>query len=510
MSSREDAEKVKNGFDSVNVMFGGIGTMKGLAADGLKLPEPKGDPQSIADRANDYVKAAPKADAVSVELGKISSGGIPQVWVGEASEKASEVVNAAAKEVDRVVTTYQDVGRELDILAEALALAKAKYTDGYAAMVGVRNELDEVNNPFDFEAAEEIKGKGQSAAAMLRDAHVLAEDAGKKAASRLDDLASQARAGKLSSSHLTSADKLVLTQAAAPGGPEDVNAILTANDAERAGDRLDALSDADRARMDQMLDNAKSPQERAYLMKALAAGHNVGDIEDFDRKIHAHGDDPQWLRDRLTPIVTEDHDTTTGQNDEVTYKGEGWSQGQRPTCVAYSTMTARAQVDPLYSLDLTTGGHPDDPKYDNPQAFHDRAVDESERIYDKGREVGWHPFGQGDGMNTKQGIDVANREISPATGGHYEHKDLDNTEDRRNVLPEIEHAVDNGKPVPVQVRGDGGHQMMIIGHEGDKLQIYNPWGHTVWVSEDDFVNGHMDKASDSRLPNADGVHLPRD
>ncbi|MFF4805674.1 hypothetical protein ACFY1U_46120 [Streptomyces sp. NPDC001351] len=39
---------------------------------------------------------------------------------------------------------------------------------------------------------------------------------------------------------------------------------------------------------------------------------------------------------------------------------------------------------------------------------------------------------------------------------------------------------------------------------------YNPWGQTTWVSEDDFVNGHMDKASDSRMPDAYAVHLPAD
>ncbi|MFF3766981.1 hypothetical protein ACFYYR_23225 [Streptomyces sp. NPDC001922] len=42
-----------------------------------------------------------------------------------------------------------------------------------------------------------------------------------------------------------------------------------------------------------------------------------------------------------------------------------------------------------------------------------------------------------------------------------------------------------------------GHQMMVIGQEGDMLQIYNPWGQTPWVSEDDFVNGH--KASGCRM-----------
>jgi hypothetical protein len=55
-----------------------------------------------------------------------------------------------------------------------------------------------------------------------------------------------------------------------------------------------------------------------------------------------------------------------------------------------------------------------------------------------------------------------------------------------------------------------GHAMMIIGQEGDMLQVYNPWGTTTWVSEDDFVNGRMDKASDNRMPDAYAVHLPAD
>jgi hypothetical protein len=61
----------------------------------------------------------------------------------------------------------------------------------------------------------------------------------------------------------------------------------------------------------------------------------------------------------------------------------------------------------------------------------------------------------------------------------------------------------------VSVRGDdSGRQMMIIGQEGDKLQIYNPWGFTTWVSEDDFINGNMAGASDDRLPTPTSVRLP--
>lgn len=41
------------------------------------------------------------------------------------------------------------------------------------------------------------------------------------------------------------------------------------------------------------------------------------------------------------------------------------------------------------------------------------------------------------------------------------------------------------------------------------LQIYNPWGTTTRVSEDDFVNGDMGKASNGELDNAYQVYVPR-
>lgn len=350
---RRDAERIKHAFDSVPLYLGGIGLMKKIAEDGLRLPAPQGNPGLLADRAGGYVKAMPQADQVSVDLSKISTTDVPQVWVGEASQRASDVNSAAAKEVDRLVAVYGEVGKELDMLSDALQTAQAKHQDGHAAMRAVRADLDTVPDLFglfDTGRAEQIKRNGQAAAGLLRDAAVIADEAGRKAASRLNDLASQARAATLSNAHLDSVDTLVLTQAAAPGDPEDLNAILTTNDAERAGQYLDRMSEQDRSRIDALLDNATSPQEKAYLMKALAAGHDINAIQDFSSKIHAHGGDPQWLRDRLTPILTEDHDTTTGVWDSVRYQGAEWTQGQRPTCVAYSTMVARAQADPLYGV----------------------------------------------------------------------------------------------------------------------------------------------------------------
>ncbi|MCZ0988665.1 hypothetical protein O1M54_28555 [Streptomyces diastatochromogenes] len=330
--------------------------------------------------------------------------------------------------------------------------------------------------------------------------------------------AAEARAGKMHSGQLTAVDQLMLADTSGKAGAADYNEILTANDLERSGRAMDKLSPADRTRMDQLLANAKSPQEKAYLMKALAAGHGVDDIETFDGKIH--GKDPAWLQRHLSPIVTQgdslkDEGTDPGSGANVntdlqSFDGQQWSQGgdgSEGTCVASSTVTARAMADPVYALGLTGGPSGQE---DDPAAFRRRLVDEQHRVHQEG-----HGGANWNGMDLGGKTEVVNKEISPETGSSYELHEVRDADARRNVLPDIEKAVAEGKPVPIGVEGytDGkrsGHAMMIIGQEGDKLQIYNPWGQTTWVSEDDFVNGGMAKASDNQLPDAYAVHLPQD
>ncbi len=254
-------------------------------------------------------------------------------------------------------------------------------------------------------------------------------------------------------------------------------------------------------------------------MKALAAGHGVNDIETFGKKIH--GKDPAWLQEHLTPIVTqgdslknEGTDPSNGSNintDLQSFRGQQWAQGgdgSEGTCVASSTVTARAMVDPVYALSLTGGPSGQE---NDPAAFRRRLVEEQHRVHTEGKGgANWN------GMDQKGKTEVLNKEVSPDTGTSYELQEVRDADARRNVLPEIEKAVAEGKPVPIGVEGyddqgkRSGHAMMIVGQEGDMLQIYNPWGQTTWVSEDDFVNGGMAKASNNGLPDAYAVHLPQD
>jgi hypothetical protein len=164
---------------------------------------------------------------------------------------------------------------------------------------------------------------------------------------------------------------------------------------------------------------------------------------------------------------------------------------------------ARANVDPLYALQLTTGGHPGDPAYDSADGFSQRLREEQQRVYDDGRNWVQDLFGA-DGMTSGQSEDIANDNIAPRTGVQYESHDMDDADERRAALDRAERAVDQGIPVPFATES---HEMLIVGHDGDMIQVYNPWGYTVWMKEEDFINGDL-SAVQQKTPATD-IRLPR-
>ncbi|BCM67565.1 MULTISPECIES: WXG100 family type VII secretion target [Streptomyces] len=493
----------------------------------LFVPEPEGDPATLESLAKRYRGQVDKAGDLHDRVNKVARKGLPEVWVGDTSVRASDAVAAAARAATQMSEAFDGGAKALVTLADALERAKKQDADGRAKVADARRQLGGKDGFFD-RMVETDEEKAELAAArtlaaagvdLMHQGAVTADDAVRAAARDLNKWAAEARAGKLRTDDLTAVDRLMLADTSGAAGAADYNEILTANELARSGQAMEKLSAADRARMEQLLAGASSPQEKAYLMKALAAGHGVNDIETFGKKIH--GKDPAWLQEHLTPIVTqgdslknEGTDPSNGSNintDLQSFRGQQWAQGgdgSEGTCVASSTVTARAMVDPVYALSLTGGPSGQE---NDPAAFRRRLVEEQHRVHTEGKGgANWN------GMDQKGKTEVLNKEVSPDTGTSYELQEVRDADARRNVLPEIEKAVAEGKPVPIGVEGyddqgkRSGHAMMIVGQEGDMLQIYNPWGQTTWVSEDDFVNGGMAKASNNGLPDAYAVHLPQD
>ena len=186
------------------------------------------------------------------------------------------------------------------------------------------------------------------------------------------------------------------------------------------------------------------------------------------------------------------------------FDGQKWVQGgdgSEGTCVASSTVTSRAMVDPLYALELTGGP---DGQEDDPEAFKRAWWPNSTGCTPKATAArsgpAWAPRGRSGSPTPPSAAPPvtttsARTWTAPTTAGGPDRS--------------REGGGAEGKPVPVDVKSDdGAHAMTIIGQEGDMLQIYNPWGTTTWVSEDDFINGHMGKASNSELNDAYSVYVP--
>ncbi|MGW2417946.1 peptidoglycan-binding protein [Streptomyces sp. NPDC001709] len=498
----------------------------------LFVSAPAGDTATLESLGKRYRGQVDKAGELHDRVNKVARKGLPEVWVGDTSVLAGAAVGAAVRAVTKMSEAFQGGAKALHALADALGTAKKQDADGRAKLRQAKQTLGPEDSFFDLgnliETDQEKRAKkaaldaGRTLATdgveLMHRAAVAADDAVRAAVRDLNKWAAEARAGKMHTGRLSAVDRLMLADTSGKDGAPDYNEILTANDLERSGRAMDQLSPADRARMDQLLAGAKTPQEKAYLMKALAAGHGVDDIQTFDGKIH--GKDPAWLQRHLSPIVTgadslKDEGTDPGNGANIntviqSFDGQKWAQGgdgQEGTCVSSTTVTARAMVDPVYALSLTggPGGQEDDPA-----AFRQRLIAEQHRMHVEG-----HGGANWDGMDLRGQSEISNKEISPETGSSYDLHVVRDPDSRRDILPQIEKSVADGKPVPFDAEGytNGrrhGHSMMIVGHEGDKLEVYNPWGQTTWVSEDDFVNGGMAKASDNRLPNAYAVHLPQD
>ncbi|MFI5501440.1 hypothetical protein ACIA5E_20455 [Nocardia asteroides] len=470
------------------------------------IPAPKGNKDTIDQLSDGYGKASGPTDTAALDLANASARELPEVWVGRTANLAGDVVVAVAEDVELAAAVFGRARTILATLADGITAAVKAHT---SAQDPLRRAVDACEDN-DWLTA---KSYGTSAAELLASAITTAETAGTDAARDLRALTAQARAAVMDSGNLSDADRIVLAETSTGDGAQGQNIILTTDAADRAAARLDEMSETDRQKVTELLSNAKSPQERAYLMKTLAAGHSAEELTQFANTIHPYGDDPTWLREHLTPFTNTDNTTT------ASYKDGSWTQGGYPTCVASSTVMARAMVDPSYTLMLTTGNNPGDPASTSKEAFLSRLRDEQATLYDRGREEGSiigdiGQFFGNDGMQTDEGEFVADQQIGAYTGKDYEHVVVDSEQSRREVLDDIYSAVDNGSPVPFQARDDdGGHQMMVIGHDGDRLQVYNPWGVISWISADDFVNGKIDNLpteGQGTVPNRlYGVTLPR-
>jgi hypothetical protein len=113
--------------------------------------------------------------------------------------------------------------------------------------------------------------------------------------------------------------------------------ILGKFQAERAQKKLEDMDGISRFVFNGLQAAAQSPQEKEYLLKALAAGHNIKEIADFAKEIR--GKSPEWMHNNLR--LTGDADGAPGLKQQ-------WSMSCGPT----TTQVIHGELDPIYALSV--------------------------------------------------------------------------------------------------------------------------------------------------------------
>jgi hypothetical protein len=306
-------------------------------------------------------------------------------------------------------------------------------------------------------------------------------DAADEVRGRLADVAGAARAAAAWQGG-TRPDQAVVLADLWIGTAGADNGILSPAQLTLVGQLRAQLPPDQRAKLDALLAQATTDEERAYLLKAFAAGHSVDDLVAFDAQIHGHAD----LQGRLSPVSAgrtggaviswvdangDVHQVSLQQTDET-------------TCGSNAILIARLMNDPIYALQFTAGNPTD------PQVVQDRLRKEEARIHDSTNLIWPEALG-----TTPWGVSNELDRHAKEMGTGYDWHLVDDT-DPRSVDPAMRSAVtaaDQGHPVPVLI-GDGTprHYVLLVGHEGDNLVFYDPAdGGVKQIPNGDFLDGHM-------------------
>ncbi|HEY0699827.1 MAG TPA: hypothetical protein VGD43_18695, partial [Micromonospora sp.] len=243
-----------------------------------------------------------------------------------------------------------------------------------------------------------------------------------------------------------------------------------------AGRRAEPDGDAEELR--RLVTAAGSVTERAYLVKAIGAGHGAGTLREFAAAVR--GRDAGWLHHHLTLLDRGG----PGQQDRF---GVEVDQFDPFTCGTTSAIVARAEADPVYALALTRGL---EPPYDarDREEFDRRLSAEQRRVHRETtrwwpRRLGTLPAGVTGWLDRH------------VPGVRHRWRPVDDTDPRdvSGALRDVLRAVDAGHAVPVLVGGAvPRHYVLVVGHSGADLLIFEPTsGDTVRATAADVLAGRL-------------------
>ena len=272
--------------------------------------------------------------------------------------------------------------------------------------------------------------------------------------------------------------------------------ILGSAQSERSDAMLKKLPAADQEKVKKLMTGAKSEAEKQYLLKGVASGHSVTELQEFATKIQ--GKDATWMRDHLSLTSSS---TGTGVKQQ-------WSM----SCNATTVEAVKGQMDPLYALKM----HEENPdldkadEYDGTKTNPKLAKDQKAMLTSdyKGGVAGAGTSG-GDAVARKSGQAAGGRwaddllnNNSDTTGITYSTKQIGGTTTVSDAVTSIDAGTSKGQPVPIVI-GDGAgsptaHYVLVTGSDPGppkRYTIHDPAsGTSVVRTENDLKNGTINLA----------------
>lgn len=448
--------------------------------------------------ASAFSRAARDTSPVGAGLQAMAGQKLPGVWQGDAELTASEVVGDTSGLVGETGPAFSVAASAIDAYADKLSNLENRRRDLYQQLYSASHNGPDIdvfgfNMPLDPVAWSGWLSSIRNLIFGSIDLYHDLQYAGDTLAGQFADVRSKAVAGTALKAGMN-ADTVLLLAAATVNG----TSLLGPAQLTRLEKLMAGMSAADRARLNAVLRAAKSPLEQAYMLKALAAGHSLSQVITFAGEIR--GKSSSWLTNQLS---------LAGTAGVLSYNGTPLIQSTQTECGSASIVAARVLTDPIFAYSLTTG--PDGRSLSGSQ-FAARVAEVDQQTHDETNKIwpqslGTSPFGVASGMN------------SGASGGAvYGVRWVDDT-DAGSAYPALQQAissVDAGHPVPVllaptldgMAHGTSLHYVLITGHSGGQLSIYDPEGGTIsQVPDSDLLNGTME-AIDFGAPHVNAVIVP--
>lgn len=281
--------------------------------------------------------------------------------------------------------------------------------------------------------------------------------------------------------------------------------ILAGGQAKRAEKLVGKMSSREKKKYQEMLDHAGAEQKQ-YITKGLAAGHSVGELERFAKKIA--GKDAKWMQDNLS---------LTGNSE-----GKGVKQQWHMSCNATSVEAVRAEFDPVYALKM----HEDNPnlteadgldgKKLNPKLAKDqKAMLESKYDGSQGKFKGGRARPRdNDPLQQGRWADDLLNKSKKMTGFTFETQKIGEDATLDEGIASIEKNLDDGVPVPIVIgnsttdaagnkQNSYQHYVVVTGTDPGPPRYYtihDPWeGKTYTRSEDQLKTGQLDIANANEI-----------